>query len=42
MTLTGDTRASLALRRQPVTHVGNPHRLWRLPLGEDRAGSLND
>ncbi|WP_442943858.1 RNA-guided endonuclease InsQ/TnpB family protein [Nostoc sp.] len=22
----------------PVTHGGNPHRPWRLPLGEDRAG----
>ncbi|MEH1836110.1 MAG: hypothetical protein V7L29_29675 [Nostoc sp.] len=25
--------------RTPVAHGGNPHRLWRLPLGEDRAGS---
>ncbi|WP_267871699.1 hypothetical protein [Nostoc sp. CHAB 5715] len=23
----------------PVAHGGNPHRPWRLPLGEDRAGS---
>ncbi|MEH1842900.1 MAG: hypothetical protein V7L20_30220 [Nostoc sp.] len=40
MTLTGDARASLTLRRQPVTHGGNPLGASLSRMGEDRAGSL--
>ena len=28
-----------SLRLGAVAHGGNPHRPWRLPLGEDRAAS---
>ncbi len=32
-------RGDAARTGSAVTHGGNPHRLWRLPLGEDRAAS---
>ncbi|MEH2270958.1 MAG: transposase, partial [Nostoc sp.] len=37
--LRGDAPASLPLALTAVPHGGNPHRLWRLPLGEDRTAS---